>query len=146
MRWTDVLRIDAPAEVVWRLTTDLDGLSAVMPTVRRSQRMDSGPVRVGSCARLTQPGGLSAVWTVVELDEGRRFVWRARLLGRTLTAVHLIEPDAGGCRNTVALELPEPSTALARLMTRVVAAPVVRCSLRLENRGFAAAAERAVAG
>lgn len=141
MRWTHVTAIDAPVDVVWRLTVDLGGLAAYLPTVRRAERLDDGPVRVGSAARLTRPGGLSTVWTVTELEPQRRFVRQARVLGLTMIATHLVDGDRpeGGCFNTLVLQLDEPRPGMAVPLL----GPVVRSSLRRENAGLKAAAERA---
>ena len=77
MRWTDVLLIRAPADVVWRLTTQLADWPSFLPTVQRLERLDEGPLRVGSSARIKQPGQPAATWIVTRLDPGREFIWQA---------------------------------------------------------------------
>ncbi len=137
MRWTDVTRIAAPADVVWRLTTDVAGLPSITPTMRTVERLDDGPLRVGSSARVRQPGQLPAVWTVTELDPGRRFVWQTRRPGLTMVGSHLVEPDGDGCRNTLVLDAKGPA---ARPVGWLLG-PLLRKALRTENAGFKRAAE-----
>lgn len=99
------LTIPAPAESVWALTIDIERWPQVMPTVTRVDRLDDGPLGVGSSARLEQPGLRPAVWTVTTLEPGRRFAWASRLLGAPIVGRHDVEPVAGGARNTLTLEL-----------------------------------------
>jgi hypothetical protein len=139
MRWTDTARIQATPELVWQLTTDLAGWPAITPTVRRVDRLDDGPLRVGSCARVRQPGQLPAVWTVTELDPGRRFVWQTRRPGLVMVATHQLEPDGDGCRNTLLLD----AAGLLARPVGLLLGPLLRNALRVENAGFTRAAEAA---
>ena len=99
------LTIPAPVDTVWGLTIDVEHWPQVMPTVTRVDRLDDGPLAIGSSARLEQPGLRPAVWTVTTLEPGRRFAWTSRLLGAPITGRHDIEPVDGGARNTLTLEL-----------------------------------------
>ena len=137
MRWTDTIRIDAPPDVVWRLTTDVAGWPSITSTMREVERLDDGPIRVGSSARVHQPGQAPAVWTVTELDPDRRFVWRTMRMGTTMVATHLVEPDGEGCRNTLVLDLTGPG---ARILGQLIGRAASR-ALRTENAGFKRAAE-----
>lgn len=87
--------IDAPAQVVWEVLTDLDAFPTWNPFITSA----AGPVRVGG--RLTlrmQPVGGTAVIlrpSVVEVVEGRRLRWQGRVVVRGLfDADHLfvVEP------------------------------------------------------
>jgi uncharacterized membrane protein len=146
MRWTDTRHIDAPAAVVWQLTTDVEQWPTLFETVQRVERLDDGPLRVGSTARIKQPGQSPAIWTVTELDPSSRFVWQTRRPGLQLVATHEIVdetgPDGGGaCRNTLTLDLTGALGGLvARLLTNRLAAV-----LTIENQGFRTAAERTTA-
>lgn len=136
--WTDIIEIDAPADVVWRLTLDVEGWPALTPTMRRVERLDQGPIRVGSAARVWQPAQFPAVWTVTRVEADREFSWQTRRPGLTMTGSHLLEPVEAGCRNTLTLDLAGPLAApLGRLLGRVFGN-----ALRTENAGFKAAAER----
>jgi uncharacterized membrane protein len=97
--------IDAPPATVWALTIDVERWPELMPTVTRVTRLDEGPLRLGSTARIEQPGLRPAVWTVTEWEPGRRFAWSTRLFGAPVLAGHTIEPDGDGARNTLSLTL-----------------------------------------
>jgi len=137
VRWTDVLLIRAPADAVWRLTTQVADWPSFLPTVQRLERLDDGPLRVGSSARVKQPGQPAATWIVTRLEPGREFTWQAIRPGLTLIASHLLEDAAGGCRNTLTLEATGPA---ARPFGWAFG-PMVRRSLRSENAGFKSRAE-----
>ncbi len=143
MRWTDTLHIDAPTEEVWQLTTDVERWPSLTPTMQSVERLDDGPLRVGSTARITQPGQSPAIWTVTELDAGRRFVWQSQRPGMLMVAAHEVTGEAGpggaaACRNTLTLDLTGVVGGLVgRLLTTRLAG-----MLATENRGLRAAAER----
>ena len=139
MRYEVTTRIDAPVELIWRLTTDIEQWPAFLPTVRRLHRLDDGPLRVGSRARLKQPGQAPAVWTVLRLAEMSEFTWATRLLTVRMTGRHLLEPAGAGVRNTLVLDLDGPG---AGLLSALFGARM-RASLDQEATGFA---RRAAAG
>ena len=109
MRYQETTHIDAPVDLIWRLTTDVEDWPAFMPTVQRLQRLDDGPLRVGSTVRLKQPGQTAAVWTVTRLDPMREFTWESRRPGLRMTGRHLLEPSGAGTRNTLVLETAGPA-------------------------------------
>lgn len=137
MRWTITTPIDAPAARVWELTTAIEGWPAMTPTVTVAELLDPGPLRVGSRARLVQPGQRPAVWTVTELEPGRSFTWRSARPGLAMVGTHVVEPAGDGCTSTLALELAGP---LARLVAPL-AASRARRTIATENAGLKAAAE-----
>lgn len=73
MRYEETTLIDAPIELIWRLTTQVDDWPTFLPTMRHVHRLDPGELRVGSTARVKQPGQSSAVWTVTRLEPEREF-------------------------------------------------------------------------
>jgi hypothetical protein len=82
------ITLDAPLERVWAHTLDLDALPSITPTVTKVERLDGGPVRIGSRARLTQPGLPPLVWTVEAVDAPYRFAWGTRLFGVRMIGIH----------------------------------------------------------
>jgi carbon monoxide dehydrogenase subunit G len=133
MRYEESTLIDAPVELIWRLTTDIAGWPAFMPTVQRLERLDDGPVRVGSTARLKQPGQTASVWTVTRLEPMREFTWETHRAGIRLTGRHLLEPVGDGTRNTLVLETAGPVAGLFR----AVFGGLMRKSIRMEAAAFA---------
>jgi hypothetical protein len=87
------------------------------PTVTSVERIDSGPLAVGSQARILQPKLRPAVWLVTELDERiRSFTWVTRNPGVQVTGGHRVEENEGGSRVTLALEF---SGILGPLLARI---------------------------
>jgi uncharacterized membrane protein len=142
MSWSNTTTIDAPAALVWRLTTEVEDWPGLTPTVTSLKLLDPGPLRVGSRARIKQPGQPSATWTVSRLEPNRSFSWQTSRPGLTLTGTHHVTPDEAGCRNSL---LVEATGVLARPF-RLLLGPAVRRSLRLENAGFKDRAEQQAAG
>lgn len=146
MRITDTREIDAPSDVVWQLTTDVERWPTLFPTVQHVQRLDDGPLRIGSTARIRQPGQPPATWTVTVLEPGSRFVWQTRRPGLLMVATHEIvdetSPDGDAlCRNTLTLDLTGAVGGLVGRLLRKRLAAV----LGTENQGFRRAAERRMA-
>jgi len=139
MRWTDSILIDAPTDLVWLLTTDITGWHAYTPTVQWVERLDEGPLQVGSRARIKQPGQRSAVWTVTRLDDPcHEFRWETHRHGLTMIGSHRVTAEDAGCRNTLELEMIGP---LARPFGLLVS-PLLRRALRTENAGLKTEAQR----
>ena len=130
-------QIDAPIERVWSLTVDIESWPEITPTVTSVERLDTGALMIGSRAELKQPGQGTKVWTVTELERGRRFAWSARLMGTRMTGRHLLAEEADGTRNTLEIEIEGKLAPLVGLLLRW---PIGR-ALRQENAGFKAAAE-----
>jgi uncharacterized membrane protein len=137
MRFETSVLIEAPVEVVWRLTMDVTAWPTMTPTMTRIVRLDDGPLRIGSRARVKQPRQPEAVWTVTRLDEGRIFAWQTSRMGLTMTGSHILEPAGNGCRNTLTLDITGPGSGVfARLFGRLM-----RSAIETENAGFKRAAE-----
>jgi uncharacterized membrane protein len=135
--WTERVRVDAPPGDVWRVLLDL----AAWPTWTRSMRavtpLDTGPVRVGSTVRISQPGLPVTDWTVDALAPGRSFSWTSRRPGVRTVAEHVVEPDTDGAVVTLVLRQSGPLAGVsARLFGRLV-----RRYLRMEAHGLKARAE-----
>jgi uncharacterized membrane protein len=159
MRWESTLFIAAPADEVWRLTIDITNWPSFTPTMQRVERLDQGPVRVGSTARVKQPGQMPAVWTVTRLEPGREFTWQTKRMGTTMTGSHIVESSdvagrvivesgdvagrdfvgavGNGCRNTLSIDVSGPLAGLFGLAF----GGLFRKALETENAGFKAKAE-----
>jgi hypothetical protein len=142
MHCEETTLIDAPVDLIWRLTTEIGDWPAFMPTVRRVERLDSGPLRVGSTARLKQPGQTAAVWTVTRLDPLREFTWETRRTGFRMTGRHLLEPAGAGTRNTLMLDTDGRTAALFSALF----GGLMRSSIHRESAAIARQAAGAEAG
>ncbi len=138
MEIRDQIDIAAPPSVVFALTIDVEQWPSITPTVTTAKRLDDGPLKVGSRAQLTQPGLPPTVWTVSALEQDRLFAWDATVRGTHMTASHVIEPTAAGCRNTLSMTVTGRGSWLFGLLF----GSKVRRTLSTENESFRREAER----
>ena len=116
--WSHTVIIAAPPERVWPVVVDVDRWPERIPTVEAVERLDAGPLAVGSRTRLQQPRLPTAVWTVTELTPGSSYTWVSRSPGVTVTASHLVEPHPDGSRLTLAVDVSGPIASIGWLLTR----------------------------
>jgi uncharacterized protein YndB with AHSA1/START domain len=88
--------IAAPPEQVWEVLVDVERWSDWTDTVTWVRRLDEGPLRAGSRAKINQPKVPETDYVVTELEPGRSFTWVATGPGVLTTARHVIEPLPGG--------------------------------------------------
>ncbi len=93
----------APAHV-WNVLLDVERWPEWTTSVSKVQRMEIGPLTLGSRTRIWQPKLMPAVWQVTSLDEHRRiFAWTTHTFGIKIVARHQV--DAVGARSRVTLSL-----------------------------------------
>lgn len=137
---THSLEIAAPADRVWSLTMDIERWPALFPTITSVVRVDGGPLRVGSSARIKQPGQPERIWTVTACEALRRFAWETKGLGLSMHAIHAIAPLGDGrVTNTLTLEVD----GLVGQAFGLLARRRIQHVLEVENEGFREAAESA---
>lgn len=129
--------ISAPAERVWRAVVDVESWPRWTPSMTDVKRLGTGPLQVGSRARVRQPGLPALVWEVTEIDEGSHFTWVAKLPGVAATARHDISEVADRSRLTLTVEWSGPMARLVGAMN----AKRTRQSLTQEANGHKAASE-----
>lgn len=132
MRVSNEIQIDAPADVVWAVTIDVDRWPEWSPTVTSVKRLDTGRMRVGSVTRIAQPMQPVSDWTVTDFDEGRRFAWETRRPGMRMKGWHEISATAGGTINVLHLDAHGPLAVLLWPLLR----PAIARALAQENRGL----------
>ncbi|NUU17782.1 polyketide cyclase [Cellulomonas humilata] len=110
--------IAATPERVWAVVVDVERWPERIPTVDSVERLDDGPLAVGSRTRLQQPRLPEAVWTVTEMVDGSSYTWESRSPGVTVTASHVVAPHPDGSRLTLALTVSGPMSGAGWLMTR----------------------------
>lgn len=137
MRIEHSIEIAAPVERVWALTVDVEAWPEHTPTITRVERLDDGPLTVGSKARIKQPAQAERVWTVTDLQPRRRFAWATRAMGTTMTGGHELVQTEVGTRNTLTVEIEGPLAPLVGLIAR---RPIMK-AITTENEGFRTAAE-----
>lgn len=110
--------IAAAPQQVWALVVDVERWPERIPTVTSVERLDPGPLTVGSRTRLQQPKLPEAVWTVTELTDGCSFSWESRSPGLTITAAHVVQPHPGGSRLSLSISVSGPMSGIGWMMTR----------------------------
>ena len=110
--------IDAPPRPVWEVLFDVVGWPAWTPTIESVERLDDGPFRVGSRAKVRQPRLPQVLWVVSEVVDGRSFTWEARGPGMKTVARHEVVPDGTGCKVTLSIEQTGPLGAVAAVVWR----------------------------
>jgi uncharacterized membrane protein len=114
--FTTTIDIKAPPQRVWAVLSDIEGWPEWTPSVKSVERLDSGPLVVGTRARLRQPKLRPAIWQITKVERGSHFTWVTRSLGLRVTAHHVIEPLKKGSTSRVTLSVasrPPASSAAA---------------------------------
>jgi uncharacterized membrane protein len=130
--------ISAPPQRVWAVTTEVERWPEWTASVLSVQRLDRGPFKVGSRARIRQPGFLPATWEVTDLVEGRSFAWVTRTPGMRAEGHHRVEPIPGGSRATLSMTYDGllggvVATLMARTTERFLSLEAVGLKKRSES-------------
>jgi carbon monoxide dehydrogenase subunit G len=133
------VEIAAPPARVWEVLTDVERWPERIPTVEAVERLDAGPLAIGSRTRLRQPRLPEAEWTVTELAEGTSFTWASTSPGVTVTAAHAVSPTPGGTRLDISVTVTGAMAPVGWLMTR----SLTRRYVETEAESLRQAAERA---
>jgi hypothetical protein len=118
--------------IVWNVIRDVERWPEWTPTVTSVRRRDTGPLAVGSEARIRQPRLPRADWRVTELEDGRGFTWVTRSPGVQVTARHWVEARIGGSRATLSVTFAGLLGPVVGRLTRTLN----ECYLRLEAEGL----------
>lgn len=137
MKLENTLHIEAPIDVVWALTEDVERWPDTTPTMSAVERLDDGPLAIGSRARIKQPGQPTRVWTVTRFEPGHLFAWTTKALGTCMEGSHHLSEEGDGCVHRLELEL---TGATAGIVGRLLRGQLLK-AITTENEGFKAAAE-----
>jgi uncharacterized membrane protein len=104
-RFARIIHIDAPATDVWQVMMDIETWPSWASQFKRLERLDSGPLAMGSRVRVRPARLPASVWEVTELAEGRTFTWESTMgPGVRLLGGHLLTPDVTGTNAEFSLE------------------------------------------
>ena len=84
--------IDSPTQPIAEVLFDVARWPEWTPTIDAVERLDEGPFRVGSRAKVRQPRLPRAEWQVTEVVDGRSFTWEATGPGLRTIARHEVVP------------------------------------------------------
>ena len=94
LTYTSSTSIDAPAEAIWLVLSDVVRWPKWLPTVSQVEPLDGNSLRLGARFVVHQPKLRPATWTVTEIAEPGRFVWVARSPGLHMVADHTVTQDS----------------------------------------------------
>lgn len=107
----------ATPEQAWAVVSDLDRWDEMLPTIDEIDRVGEwSTIGVGSRFLVKQPALAAAEYEVTEWAPGRGFTWRARSLGVTTTATHVLTPSAAGCELELGIVWTGPAAVVVRLL------------------------------
>jgi hypothetical protein len=140
MRQTTTLDTAAGPDATWDALVDVVTWPRWTASMTAVERLDDGPLRVGSRARIKQPGFPWLVWEVSDLRPGVEFTWFTTAPGTRTEGRHLLErnPD-GTTRITLIIDQTGPVGVVFGALTK----GKTRRFLALEAAGLKAASESA---
>jgi uncharacterized membrane protein len=91
----DSIEIDAPAELVWQVFSDVEHWPEWTASVTSLVGRDGANLAVGKRFSIKQPGMVKLTWKVTEIDPGLSWTWVQRAPGVAVTARHhvIVQPD-----------------------------------------------------
>ena len=135
----DSIEIDAPAQLVWEVFSDIERWPEWTASVTSLVGRDGPGLGVGKRFVIKQPGMGTLVWEVTEVDPGRSWTWVQHAPGALTTARHdvIALPDG---RTLIRQQLDQRGV-LGALVARLMVNKTKRF-LQLEARGLKARAEQ----
>jgi carbon monoxide dehydrogenase subunit G len=131
----------APARV-WEVLSDVERWPERIAVYQTVERLDEGPLRVGSRAKVKQDKLAAGVWEVTDVVPGESFVWTSRQPGVHMTGRHTVTPEpAGGTKLTLTFEQSGPLSWPISLLL----GGLVRRYVDAESAALKAAAESVTA-
>lgn len=99
------VEVFASRELVWEILVDVQRWPEWTPTVTGVERLEPGPLAIGSRTKLWQPKLMTTVWRVTALESNAGvFVWETSRPGVKVVATHRVEPTRNGARLTLTLQ------------------------------------------
>lgn len=131
-RYEHRVHIDAPAASIWVVWQNLAAYPQWANTFQTVEPLGPGPFAVGKQVRIDVIGAGDGIFTITELEEGRRFAWENDYRGVHTMADHAIEQEASGCSVTLSVEM----SGIMSVLFRPLIARVSRRNLPLEAEGL----------
>ena len=140
MKYETSIDIDADAQSIWDVMTDVERWPEWTASVVRVERRSSEQFGVGSNVAIKQPRLMKVVWTVTDLEPLVSFTWKSAVPGLTTIASHRLAPGPAG--TTTATLWVDQRGALAPVL-RLLGSRMTRRYLDYERLGLKARSEAA---
>ncbi len=136
------IETSADLDSAWSALIDVTTWPRWTASITSLERLDDGPLRIGSRARIDQPNFPTVVWEVTELRDHEEFSWVTG--GRAVRSVgrHMLSRTADG---TTRITLEMNQTGFLAWIFGALTAQRTRAYLALEAAGLKAASEAAAA-
>ena len=138
MRQTTSLDTAADLASVWDALVDVTSWPRWTASMTAVERLDEGPLRVGSRARIKQPGFPWLVWEVSELTPKSQFTWFTAAPGSRTAGRHVLQRNPDG---TTRITLEIDQTGPLGVVVGALIAGKTRRFLSMEAAGLKAASE-----
>jgi len=135
----DSVEIDAPAQLVWEVFSDVERWPEWTASVTSLIGLDGPALAVGRRFAIKQPGMQKLVWRATEIDPGSSWTWVQRSPGVLVSARHDVIARPGG-RTLVRQQLDQRGV-LGALVGRLMVKKTKRF-LELEAQGLKARSEQ----
>jgi len=135
----DSIEIDAPAQLVWEVFSDVEHWPEWTASVTSLVGHDGTNLAVGKRFSIKQPGMSKLNWKVTEIDPGSSWTWVQRSPGVRVSARHWVIPQPNG-RTLVRQQLDQRGVVgalVGRLMVKKT-----RRFLEQEAQGLKARSEQ----
>jgi uncharacterized membrane protein len=133
------VEIDAPAQLVWEVFSDVERWPEWTASVSSLVARDGTGLVVGKRFAIKQPGMSKLVWKVTEVDPGSTWTWVQRSPGVRVSARHWVIPQPGG--RTLVRQKLDQGGVLGALVGRLMVKKTKRF-LELEAEGLKARSEQ----
>lgn len=137
MKFEKSVRIAATPQRVWEIFFDVERWPEWTESISTVERLEPGPLKIGSRTRIKQPKLPEALWEVTELAEGEYFEWVATGPGVRTTGGHRVVADGDGAIAISTIVQAGPLGWLAVLIWR----NLTHRYLEIEGAGLKARAE-----
>src|ERR1700733_4073744 len=135
----DSVEIEAPAQLVWDVYSNVEHWPEWTASVTSLTGLDGPALAVGRRFAIKQPGMAKLVWTVTEIDPGSSWTWVQRAPASLVTARHDVIAQPGG--RTLVRQQLDQGGALGALVGRLMVKKTKRF-LELEAQGLKARSEQ----
>jgi uncharacterized membrane protein len=139
MNTENIVRIDAPAPLVWEIFSDVERWPQWTSSVTGLVGLDGPTLAVGKRFEIKQPRMPRLVWKVTELSPGASWTWVQRSVGNTTVARHQVIPTNDG--RTVVRQRIEQQGPLGRAIGLIMIR-MTRRYLELEAAGLKSRSEK----